>query len=287
MQIKNNASLAEYTNYKIGGTTPALYIVDDVADLKRISKRDIFNAHILGGGTNILVSDHGVRKAVIKVDFKDITIDKITHIMSIGSGAVLTDAAKLLAENGYAGLTHVSGIPGTIGGAVVMNASASHGAISDYLIDVEVLDRRTREIKVFQKSECGFGFRSSIFQNGDYIITMVRFQLEQSSRPELISLYNEILKYREKNYPLTFPSAGCWFRRDWGGKDIIIKTGMVGVSNGGAVISPMFPAFILNTGNATAEEVYSLVVEIQNRAKNIGEDMPCEIVVWGEIWKEQ
>jgi UDP-N-acetylmuramate dehydrogenase len=168
-----------------------------------------------------------------------------------------------------------------------MNASASHGSISDCLIDVEVFDRKTREIKVIPKNECGFGFRSSIFQSSNYIITMVRFQLGIGKKDELIKLYDDIIRYRERNYPLTFPSAGCWFKRDWGGNDIIDKIGMVGAINGGAVISPMFPSFILNTGNATAKEVYSLVMEIQNKASNIGEEMPCEIILWGEIWKEQ
>jgi len=283
MQLLSKEPLAKYTNYKIGGDTPRLYIIEDISDFERIPARDIYNAYILGGGTNVLVSDTGVSKAVMKIELKGFVIDKKNSILSVGAGYVLTDAARELSENGYKGLTHVAGIPGTIGGGIVMNAGASHGSISDYLLDVEVLDRKTKEIKVFPKDQCGFDFRTSIFQNDNYLITNVRFKLELGDRSQLVKLYDEIISYRESNYPLTFPSAGCWFRRDWGGKDIISKIGMVGAKKGGAVVSPMFPAFILNTGGATANEVYSLVMEIQNKATSIGEAMPCEIVVWGEI----
>jgi UDP-N-acetylmuramate dehydrogenase len=283
MQILNNEPLKEHVNYKIGGPTPRFYIIESVNDFKDIPNRDFYNAFILGSGTNVLVSDSGVLKAVMKIDIKDFSLDESNSILTIGSGYILNEAAKELADKGYKGLSHVSGIPGTIGGAVYMNASASHGAISDYLLDVEAYNRRTKEKVIFTKDECKFGFRSSTFQNGEWLIASVRFQLEKTDREEIIKLYNEITEYREKNYPLTFPSAGCWFKRDWGGKDIIKKIGMSGAVKGKAVASPMFPAFILNTGNATAQDVYSLVSEIQDKAKAIGEDMPCEIDIWGEI----
>jgi UDP-N-acetylmuramate dehydrogenase len=195
----------------------------------------------------------------------------------------LNNACKTLAEKGYEGLSQVAGIPGTAGGAIYMNASASHGAISDSLIDVEAYNKDTRERKVFTKTECRFGFRTSIFQNSPWIILFIRFQLKKGDKDQLLSLCNKIKMEREKNYPLTFPSAGCWFRRDWGGKEIIEKIGMSGMSEGRAVVSPMFPAFILNTGGATAKDIYSLVRQIQDKAKEINEEMPCEIVVWGEI----
>lgn len=283
MQILNNEPLKEHVNYKIGGPTPRFYVIESIDDFKDIPNRDFYNAFILGSGTNILVSDSGVLKAVMKVDIKHFALDESTSILTIGSGYILNEAAKELADRGYKGLSHVSGIPGTIGGGVFMNASASHGAISDYLLDVEVYNRRTKEKVIFTKDECKFAFRGSIFQDGEWLITSVRFQLERTDREELIKLYNEITEYREKNYPLAFPSAGCWFKRDWGGKEIIKKIGMSGAVKGKAVASPMFPAFILNTGNATATDVYSLVSEIQDKARAIGEDMPCEIVVWGEI----
>jgi UDP-N-acetylmuramate dehydrogenase len=283
MQILNNELLSKHTNYKIGGKTPRMFIVSNVTELGEINDGDLYNSYILGGGTNILVSDLGVKNPVIKVDFQQFLLSELNQMLTIGSGVNLNETSKVLAEKGYEGLTHLSGIPGTIGGAVYMNASASHGAISDSLIDVEAYNKQTRERKVFTKTECRFGFRTSIFQNSPWIIIFVRFQLKKGNKDELLKLYSEIEVYRQKNYHLSFPSAGCCFRRDWGGKDIINKIGMSGMIEVRAIVSPMFPAFILNTGNATAEDVYSLVKQIQDKAKEINEEMPLEVDIWGQL----
>lgn len=283
MQILINQPLKDYTSYKIGGNTPKLYIVETIEELQKVSDEDLRNAYILGGGTNILVSDEGVKKPVIKVDFKYISINHSDKILSVGSGLLLTEIVEKTAILGYEGLIHIAGIPGTIGGAIIMNASASHGAISDNLIDIEAYNKETKERKVFKKEECNFGFRQSIFQNSPWIVIFCRFQLKEGNKEELLKLYNEIINYREKNYPLSFPSAGCWFKKDWGGKEIIKKIGMSGAIKGKAVVSPMFSGFILNIGGATAKDIYSLVSEIQDKSKEINEDMPCEIITWGKI----
>jgi UDP-N-acetylmuramate dehydrogenase len=283
MQVLNNECLKEYTNYKIGGDTPKLYILDKVKDLYEIPSEDLKNAYILGGGTNILVSDNGVDYPVIKINFKGYTIDTSNSTMNVEAGMDLNDLCKELINREYKGLIHVAGIPGTIGGAIIMNASASHGAISDTLISVEAYNKETRETKIFIKSECDFGFRHSIFQNSPWIIISARFNLEHGDIEELMATYHKIIDYRNTNYPTILPSAGCWFKRDWGGKDIIEKIGMVGACKGGAVVSKMFPAFIMNIGNATASDVYFLVKEIQDKAMKIGEDMPFEVDIWGSI----
>ena len=283
MQILLNQLLKDYTNYKIGGNTPKLYIVDEITDFEKIPDNDLYNAYILGKGTNILVSDEGVNNPVIKINFKQFFLNQIEKTIIIGSGFLLDDAIKELIEKGYKTLSNVIGIPGTIGGAIIMNASASHGAISDSLIEVEAFNKETKQRKIFTKDECQFAFRNSIFQNSPWIITFVKFKLEEEDKENLIQIYSEAINYRETNYPLFFPSAGCCFKRDWGGKDIIEKINMVSEIRGGAIVSSMFPAFILNINNATAKDVYSLIREIQNKAKEINEDMPLEIVIWGDI----
>lgn len=283
MQILLNQLLKDYTNYKIGGNTPKLYIVDEITDFENIPDSDLYNAYILGKGTNILVSDEGINKPVIKINFKQFFLNQIEKTIIIGSGFVLDNAIKELIEKGYKTLSNVIGIPGTIGGAIIMNASASHGAISDSLIEVEAFNKETKQRKIFTKDECQFGFRNSIFQNSPWIITFIKFKLEEEDKENLIQTYNEIINYRETNYPLLFPSAGCCFKKDWGGKEIIEKIGMVGKIKGGAIVSSMFPAFILNINNATAKDVYSLIQEIQNKAKEINEELLLEIFIWGEI----
>lgn len=284
MQILKNEPLKNYVNYKIGGPTPTMYIVKEKTDFDKIPDEDLRNAYVLGEGTNILVGDNGPGRSVIKMEIEFLSINPMTSTtIMAGAGIRVNKLAKSLAETGWDALINVSGIPGTIGGQVIMNAGASHGTISDNIINVEAYNKETRQSRLFKKEECGFGFRTSIFQNSPWIITFVAFKTEHKDPQELLKLYQEINQYRRKNYPLTFPSAGCWFKGDWGGKEIIKEIGMSGAINGGAVASPMFPAFILNTGEATAKDVYSLVRDIQEKAKIINKELPLEVDVWGEI----
>ena len=282
MKLIENESLDKYTSYKIGGTTNQFYIAESVEDLLNLDSKILQEAYILGAGTNLLISDDGIDKPVIKINLINYQIAG-TNLLTVESGLLLNQIGKITAENGLRGLVHVSGIPGSIGGAIVMNAGASHGTISDYLINVEALNKQTKERKIFKKEECGFGHRKSIFQNNEWIILNASFRTEPGSKEKLIEIYKSIQEARKRNYPLTFPSAGCWFKKSWGGKEIIKKIGMDGKWCGRAVVSPMFPAFILNTGKATTRDIYTLVRKIQEGAKEIGEDMPLEIVTWGKI----
>jgi len=278
MIITKNEYLKNWTNYKIGGKAPMFYLVEERQDLDKIE--DLQNIYILGGGTNILVSDIDLDRPVVKIGFIHSSIQKDRVI--VGAGQNLNEFSFLLAANGYSGLDNVAGIPGTIGGGIVMNASASHGAISDTLLSVQAYSRITREYRDFQKNECGFGFRQSIFKK-DWIVTSAQFSIKKGEPNALLNSWSASNKWREQNYPLIFPSAGCWFARDWGGRSIIEKIGMSGKINNKAVVSPMFPAFILNTGGATAKDIYSLVQEIQEKADQIGERMPLEVIIWGKI----
>lgn len=282
MKVLKNQSLAKYTNYQIGGTVENLFVVESVKDLLNMDPKILKEAYILGAGTNLLVSDKGVSKPVIEINLNNYWFNS-ADVLTVEAGTLLSKVAEYTAGVGLKGLVHVSGIPGSIGGAIVMNASASHGAISDSLVTVQAFNRQTGEKRLFQKDKCGFGFRESVFQNSDWIILNASFQMEPSDKATLTDLYKKIQTARKRDYPLTFPSAGCWFKRSWGGRDIIKKIGMVGAWRGKAVVSPMFPAFILNTGKASANDVLRLVKEIQEKAREIGEEMPLEIITWGEF----
>lgn len=279
MQIFENVDLSEHTSYKIGGKARKLYIIESVSDIDEIEQPVLEQAYILGAGTNILIDDKGIDAPVIKVDITEYSIDE-EKVLTVGAGYLLKEIGKLTAEMGLNGLVSVSGIPGSIGGAIVMNAGASYGKITDFLIKVRAVNRETREKKDFWKSECGFGHRKSVFQNGSWLVYAAKFQLHPADKKELLSVYKKIEEHRKKNYPSIFPSAGCWFRGSWGKKDVVKKVGMAGKWSGKAVVSPMFPAFILNTGGASFKDVYSLVKAIQSKAKKVGEKMPLEIDVW-------
>ena len=257
MELKNR------TSYKIGGPAKRFHIIKSLKDLMAID----LNGYILGAGTNILVSDRGVDK-VIKIELNDFKLTGTRLV--VGAGFLLKKAGLITAKKGLKGLVHVSGIPGTIGGAIIMNAGASLGTISDYLISVKALNRKTKKVKLFTKEECGFGHRTSAFH--DWIVLSAIFQMKPAKN--LIELYNRIQEKRKRDYP-SFPSAGCWFKGSWGGNDIIRKAKMVGEWEGRAVVSPMFPSFILNTGGATSKEVLTLVKRIQDKT-----NLELEIVVW-------
>lgn len=262
-----------------------MYIVEELNDFKIIPDDVLQNAYILGAGSNILVSDNGVNKPVIKIALNNILQIK-EYLYFFESGINLSTLGKFTAMYGYDNLIGISGIPGLIGGAITMNASASKGSISDYLETVYVIDRTSRKEIKFNKKDCQFSFRESIFKNNDkYIIIGASFNLKKNilSPVTTMSNYLQVKKYRLENYPLTFSSAGCCFKGDWGKKDVIEKINMVSKIEGDAIVSPMFPAFILNMGKATAKDVMTLIKKIQTKALIIGEQMPLEIITWGEI----
>jgi UDP-N-acetylmuramate dehydrogenase len=277
IQLKNE-ELAKYTSYKIGGKTPLLTIIRKKEDLIKI---DLTDTYIFSGGTNILINDNNIDKNVVKIEINDSYIDVDNNRIYLGSGINLSKMAFFLCNIGISTFQGVFGIPGSIGGGLVMNCSASYGSISDNLISVECFDKNTKKFIEIKKEDCLFKFRHSIFKDRkELIIVGAYFEIKNDKTKNLLKNYNDAKKYRIKNYPTIFGSAGCLFKRDWGGKDIINKIEMTGKYCGNAVVSPLFPAFIINLGGATYTDIISLIKEIQDKAKNIGEDMPLEVEIW-------
>jgi UDP-N-acetylmuramate dehydrogenase len=281
MKIIKNEPLAKHTNYKIGGNTPQFIIVNSIDDLINLEQSVLKEAYILGVGTNLLVSDNGVDKPVIKINLTKYYLNN--NLLTVEAGVLLKNIGKITASQGLRGLVHVSGIPGSIGGGIVMNAGASYGTISDNLVYVDVLNKKTKERIRFKRIQCNFGKRESIFKNNDYIVLSATFDMKKDNPAKLLEIYKKIWISRNREYPLIFPSAGCCFKKFWGGKDIISKVGMAGEWEGNAVVSPLLPAFILNTGDAKAKDIYNLIKRIKTKSKEVNEEMPLEIIIWGEI----
>jgi UDP-N-acetylmuramate dehydrogenase len=279
MLIYQNEQLRHFTNYKIGGEMPKLYVIESMLDIGLVNNDDLKNAYILGGGTNILASDKRFKNAFLKIDIKLASIEN--NVLTIGAGDTLNSISLSLAFLGYKCFHNLAGIPGTIGGGLVMNAGASRSNISDNLISVKCYNRKDDRFEVLRKSDCAFGFRESIFQKrNELIILSADFNLDEGNRKELMDLYNERVYSRKRKYPFYFSSAGCVFKRPYGGVDIIEKIGMSGKAKGGAIVSSLFPAFILNYNQAKFDDVMFLIKEIQEKAKKINEEMPLEVVVW-------
>lgn len=277
MKVIKNANLKNYNNYKLGGLAKRLIIIEEIEELFVLDKDILRNAEIIGEGTNILVSDGGVDGDVVKIAFKGHRIEQDKIVVE--AGVNLSKMAIGLVKQGLRGFLFAVGIPGTVGGAVVMNAG-TNGFISDILENVKIMTRE-KEIIILPASELKYSYRNSILQNKDWIVLSATFRAERGE-PISQEQIDKKLNGRMRKQPLTFPSAGCWFKGAWGGNDIIKQVGMAGKWKGGAVSSPLFPAFILNV-LATARDVYLLAKEIQNKAKNVGKDLPFEIKLIGEF----
>lgn len=277
MKIINNAILRNYNNYKLGGIAKRLIIIEEVDELLLFEKDVLRNAEIIGGGTNILISDKGIDGDVIKIAFSGYKVEGNKVVAR--AGVNLTEMAVDLVKQGFRGFSFAIGIPGTVGGAVIMNAGTDR-FISNVLESVEIMTRDKVKVDI-PVSELEYSYRNSVLQKKDWIVLSATFKVEKSD-PMSQDQVNEIFKERSRSQPLNFPSAGCWFKGAWGGNEIIKGIGMAGKWKGGAVSSPLFPSFILNV-EATSQDVYLLAKEIQEKAKATGKSLPFEIELIGDF----
>jgi UDP-N-acetylmuramate dehydrogenase len=200
------------------------------------------------------------------------------------SGVLLSKLANMALQNGLTGLEFASGIPGTVGGAVVMNAGAYGGEMKDVVIETKYIDEKGN-INIITGEQHGFGYRTSIFQRTNKIIVNSKFKLKYGDKNKIKEEMDDLNKRRRDKQPLEMPSAGSIFRRPEGyyaGK-LIQDSGLAGYSIGGAQVSPKHCGFIVNTGNATAQDVLQLIKHIQETVKSkFGVELQTEVKVVGE-----
>jgi len=259
-KILINEPLAKYTTFKIGGLAD-IYIepnsVDELVNLIRYLKREEVDFVVLGNGSNVLISDDGFRGAVINLESGLNFIRVEGECVVAGAGVKLSKFVDFCIENGLRGVEMLAGIPGTLGGAIIMNAGAYSGEISDYLVDVDVI--RGFDLVRLKKDECGFGYRTSNLT--DDIIVQARFKFPPGDVEEMKKIRREILIKRNQSQPVNFPNAGSIFKNppgDFAGR-LIEQAGLKGIQIGGAQISEKHANFIINKGNATAKDVLELI----------------------------
>lgn len=276
-----NEPLAGHTSFKIGGLADMLYMPKDINELSRIYKHfKGSNILILGGGCNILVRDDGFRGIVFKL--KDALTDFSVNdnIIDIMSGVSLSKLANIALENSLTGLEPIAGIPGTIGGAIFMNAGAYGGEISDFLISADYMDENGA-INTLKKEDINFSYRYSIFKdNPKWIIISAKFLCKKGNPDEILSLMRELGKKRSDKQPLEYPSAGSTFKRPIGGyaSALIQDAGLKGLSVGGAMVSEKHSGFIINTGDATCSDVLALIDEVSEKVYNkFNIKLECEV----------
>lgn len=275
--IKKNVSLAEFTTFKIGGRAKYFFIAETKEDLIRaifVAKKLKLQFFILGGGSNLLVSDKGYNGLVIKTQNSNLEIRKNGTIINFFCGAG-TPLAKLVLEsikNSAEGLEWAAGIPGTVGGAIFGNAGAFNEAISSNIEEVEVLDIRRMVLKKFKNKDCKFEYRKSFFKkNKNFVILSAKLKLKNGKKEKIKKIIKDHLEKRKKFQPLKYPSAGSVFVNPKTGLktgEMIEKCGLKGKKIGKAKVSEKHANFILNLGKAKEKDVKKLISLIKNRVKN-------------------
>lgn len=274
-----------HTSFKIGGPADIFVSVKNQDELKNvIAKAQSLDipAFILGKGSNLLVSDKGVEGIVISLaDMNGITVNG--NFITAEAGASLAAVCKSACEASLCGLEFAYGIPGSVGGALYMNAGAYGGEISQVVKSARFVDLKGNEGEILA-CDMALGYRTSIFKSSDMIITSVTFELAECDRCEITAKMEDFIGRRCDKQPLEYPSAGSTFKRPKGyfAGALIEQNGLKGKTVGGAQVSVKHAGFVINTGNATCCDVKRLIKEIQNTVKQKdGVDLETEVIFVG------
>ena len=268
-RVREQERLCHHTTFKIGGPADLFIEPTTMAELSFVL-RTIHEFQvpvtIIGCGSNILVKDGGIRGAVVSVRHMTQIMDCNDNVLCIGSGYMLKDASEFAWENGLTGLEFAIGIPGTLGGAVFMNAGAYDGEMSHVVTAVRAVDFQGN-IKECDASHLDFGYRHSVFHDNHEVIGEVIMTLKPGDKNVIKARMDELTEKRESKQPLEFASAGSTFKRPPGyfAGTLIEQTGLKGLSVGDAQVSHKHAGFVINTGSASAKDVLDLIAEVQRR----------------------
>ena len=286
LEVLYNEEMSRHTSFKIGGQAE-YYIkikkIEELQELLEISKKHKIPLTVIGNGTNILVKDYGIKGIVAKINIKNIEISEENAIVTVGAGNTLAEIAQVLKNSDMSGFEELSGIPGTIGGAIRMNAGAHGKEIKDVIISATAIDYNGN-IREFTKEEMQLEYRNSIFSKEKYIILSAKLQLEQGNKEEISTKMQEYANWRKEKQPLEYPNAGSTFKRGDGfiTAALIDQCGLKGYTVGGAQISTKHAGFIINTGNAKAKDVLELVEITKKQVlQKFGKEIQLEIEVLG------
>lgn len=282
---RQNEPMSKHTSFKIGGNADAYIKVNNLSKLSTIIKEcqdSNVDYMLLGNGSNLLVSDEGIRGAVLRLDgdFRKITLVDDTTIFC-GAGATLAYLCKFALNCGLTGLEFAWGIPGTVGGAVFMNAGAYDGEMKDVVHSVSHISP-SGEIGRTEKDDLKFGYRTSVYRSNNMIITGVTLKLKKGNPDEIRAKMDDYMSRRSTKQPLEYPSAGSVFKRPEGNYAgaLIEQCGLKGKTCGGAQVSEKHAGFIINKSNATAKDVRELIGQIQNTvADKTGYNLECELII--------
>ena len=280
--------MKNHTTFRIGGPADALALPktpEEVAEVVRFCHEHAQPYYVLGNGSNLLVSDEGYRGIVLQLyrNFNDIQVNG--EMITAQSGAMLAAVARTAYQNGLTGLEFASGIPGTIGGAVVMNAGAYGGEMKHVLREVTVLTKEGEVLAIPAKA-LELGYRTSVIPKNGWIVLGAVLQLKKGDPEQILARMEELKEQRITKQPLDLPSAGSTFKRPEGyfaGK-LIMDAGLRGFTVGGAQVSEKHCGFVVNRGDATAADVWELICEVKRRVKErTGVELEPEVKLLGDF----
>lgn len=285
--ISVDEPMSRHTTFKVGGPADVLIRLDAAClpAIINLCRQYQVPYYIIGNGSNLLVGDKGIRGVVLELLCREESISVDGNSITAGAGMLLSRTANRAAEQGLTGMEFAAGIPGTLGGAVVMNAGAYGGEMKDIIRRVTVVDAQG-ECKDLSVEELELGYRTScIVQNG-YIVTEVELQLEKGERAAIAERMKELSRMRVEKQPLEYPSAGSTFKRPEGyfaGK-LIMDAGLRGYQVGGAQVSEKHCGFVINRGNATAADICRLMQDVTDRVREqFGVTLEPEVKMIGEF----
>lgn len=283
-----NEPMCKHTTFRIGGEALCFIRISTAEQLSKLIpyfKQIDVPCFILGNGSNLLVSDYGYQGVILHIGDKFNRIETEGSTMTVQAGALLSQVSRCALSEGLTGFEFASGIPGTIGGGVVMNAGAYDGEMKQVVESVAVLSDEG-EILLLDNDTMEFGYRTSIIKNRHFTVLQVTLKLKEGSREDIRMKMDDFAERRRAKQPLEFPSAGSTFKRPEGyyaGK-LIMDAGLRGYSVGGAKVSEKHCGFVVNMGRATATDVADVIAEVQERVKDkFGVSLEREVIYLGDF----
>ena len=270
-KIFTNEPMNKYTSFKIGGPAECLIKIQTAEELKEILqvvKEQDIPLTIIGNGSNILVSDEGIKGIVLKIEIPTFELNSETAQLKVGSGVKLAFIAQKCLKQEIAGFEFASGIPGNVGGAVYMNAGAYGGEIKDIICSAEVLSGNMSKQMVC-KDDMELSYRSSRFMKTGETILSAEFRLEKGDKNTIKARMDELMEKRISKQPLEYPSAGSTFKRPEGSYAslLIEQCGLKGMAVGDAEVSTKHSGFVVNKGNASFDDLMELIEKVRTEVK--------------------
>ena len=284
-RITKNADMSKYTTFRTGGCADIMvtpFSKEELKDVIKFFHEAKVGYYVLGNGSNILVSDNGLRKPVINIGKALSDIGVFENYITASSGASLASVAKKALDCSLTGFEFAAGIPGTVGGAMIMNAGAYGGEMKYVTEAVSYIDSSGEE-HIASNDEMEFSYRHSALSETDCIITGATFMLGYGDKQEIADKMSLLAKKRREKQPLEFPSAGSTFKRPEGNFAgmLIEKSGLKGKTSGGAQVSEKHAGFIINKGGATSNDILQLIEIVRDTVyKDSGVLLEPEVKYW-------